>query len=91
MYVPVATLYLDHIYTFRKSKTILWNDLTIKWIDLTWNNLTMKQNYHKPIRSAICSITFEPLHNLSTTTNNNGSKVQFSHQKTGASTSKPSE
>ena len=45
--------------TLRKYKTILWNDLTIKRIDLTWNNLTMKQNDHKPTRSAICSITFK--------------------------------
>ena len=62
----------SHLHIW-KYKTILWNDLTIKWIDLTWNNLTwnnltrnnltrnnltMKQNDHKPTRSAICSITF---------------------------------
>ena len=23
---------------------ILWNDLTIDWIDLTWNDLTMERN-----------------------------------------------
>lgn len=39
--------------------TILGKDLTVEWIYLTWNDLTMKKNDHKPNRSTICSITIK--------------------------------
>lgn len=65
VYVLIATLYSDHIYLFRNmnymwnERTILGKDLTVEWIYLTWNDLTMKKNDRKPNRSTICSITIK--------------------------------
>ena len=41
------------------ERTILGKDLTVEWIYLTWNDLTMKKNDRKPNRSTICSITIK--------------------------------
>ena len=64
IYVPIATLYSDHIDTFRKlyvtfcmwnELTFLWNELTFFWgggDDLTneWNDPTMEGNDRIPTR-----------------------------------------
>ena len=34
-----------------------WNDLTIKWIDLVWNDLTMEQGDRKPIMPVFYTCT----------------------------------
>ena len=44
VYVPIATLYSDHMNTFRKNMPYMWNELTFLWNDLTilWNDLTIE-------------------------------------------------
>ena len=48
IFCPISYPILCFLNKFRKIYlTFLWNDLTIDWNDLTWNNLTMERNDRK--------------------------------------------
>ena len=59
---PISYPILCFLNKFRKIYlTFLWNDLTIDWNDLTWNNLTMERNDRKSrflVRSFVRTILF---------------------------------
>ena len=42
----------------RERLTILWNDMTVKWNDLAWNDLTMERSDRIPLRLLAEFISF---------------------------------